>query len=173
MAKIVGSIVEAINPKLIVELGAFEGKTTAVLSASAPGARILAVEHDQVRADQVHQLGLPNVTVVQNDAIAFLEELKTQTTQMVDFAFVDDDHTMPHVEQELQLLFKVMAPGGIIAMHDVVGGFQLGPLCHKYGGIILHTPLLHPAGGLGLISFSNDLHTNHLGQNTRVIRTNL
>lgn len=148
------SLIRGLRSKHVLELGAFHGLTTVELAkAAAPhGGQVVAVELDAGNAAICEQTlrasGLTNVTLVQGDALRFLRELDCDP---FDFAFVDDDHTYGHVAAELTALRHRMAPSGLITMHDVVGVFGLAPLVYQHGGIVLPLPLLHAAGGLGII----------------------
>jgi hypothetical protein len=91
----------------------------------------------------------------QGDSIVLLKEFPPHS---VGFAWVDDDHTAQHVADELELLLqpnmpekRIMAPNGIVAMHDVYGGLGLDGVCRRYHGLPLIFPRLGPAGGIGII----------------------
>ena len=90
--------------------------------------------------------------IYQGDAIAFLEQC---APEQYDFVWLDDDHEKHHVAHELELLTNPRKPlvrsGGIVCMHDVVGKFDLGPVCERFHGYILDFPRIHAAGGLGII----------------------
>lgn len=153
-ASVVCALAWSIDAREVLELGAFEGLTTTALAKALPEAHITAIEHDANRAGvakkRVAFEGCENVDVVQNDAIRFLRAC-IDLGLMFDFAFVDDDHTYAHVAEELDLLKRVVRPGGMITMHDVLGDFGLDQLVHHHGGRIIELPLLHAAGGLGVI----------------------
>lgn len=151
IVEILVSLVRGIRATSVLELGAFEGKTTGWL-ASATAGTVTAVEGDPQRLSLASGSlqDRTNVRWVCQDTIAYLSSLPADPTW--DFVFVDDDHGYAHVAEELDLLLPRMKRGGLIAMHDVIGSFGLSRLVHRHGGIVLHTPLLHAAGGLGLIS---------------------
>ena len=90
--------------------------------------------------------------IYQGDAIAFLQQC---APEQYDFVWLDDDHDKHHVAHELELLTDPRKPlvrsGGFICMHDVVGRFDLGPVCERFHGYVLSFPRLHAAGGLGII----------------------
>lgn len=162
IAEILVSLIRGIRATEVLELGAFEGKTTGWLAAATTGT-VTAVEADATRLSKAagSLQDCPNIRWVCGDTIRFLQGKPAEPT--FDFAFVDDDHTYAHVSEELDLLLPRMKRGGIIAMHDVLGSFGLSRLVHKHGGIVLHTPLLHAAGGLGLISVHDPNLKNHAG----------
>ena len=152
-ASVVCALAWSIGARSVLELGAFEGLTTLALADALPEARIVGVEHDAARATTVRKrvAKAPNVDVVQMDAITFLRKCASHE-QRFDFAFVDDDHTYAHVAEEIDLLKTyVIRRGGMIVMHDVIGDFGLDQLVHHHGGRIIELPLMHAAGGLGVI----------------------
>ena len=153
-ASVVCAFAWSIDARDVLELGAFEGLTTFKLAHPFPEAMIYAVEHDETRANVVRKRcadqGARNVQVIQRDAIAFLREC-IDLGRVFDFAFVDDDHTYAHVAEEIDLLKHIVRPGGLIVMHDVIGAFGLDQLVWHHGGRIIELPLLHAAGGLGVL----------------------
>ena len=161
-ANLLAALVVAKKPQILVETGTFEARTTFKLFgamaeyASLHGSFLFTVESDFPRFDAAHRLiaswpALNNVGVqaVHGDAEAFLGSPALQ--KGVDFVFLDDDHDAAHVHREIALCAKLLRPGGIIAVHDVIGHFGLGEVVQSYGGIILDFPRLHVSGGLGLI----------------------
>ena len=154
-ASVVCALAWSIGARSVLELGAFEGLTTLALAKALPNARIYAVEHDEARATITRNRCANehgwNVEVIQRDAISFLREC-VASERRADFAFVDDDHTYAHVAEEIDLLRTyVIRKGGMIVMHDVIGDFGLDQLVRHHGGRIIELPLLHAAGGLGVI----------------------
>lgn len=147
----------ALRPKLTLELGSFEGLTTFDLAANAArwGGRVITVEMDASRqaVARTRCASLTNIEWVLDDAEKFLD---AYCREPFDFVFVDDDHDKQHVYRELNLLhnwqhWTLMAPGGLIACHDVYGSFGLAEVVTGHHGFNLNLPLLHTAGGLGLI----------------------
>jgi predicted O-methyltransferase YrrM len=169
--EILCALVRGLRAQHIVELGAFEGRTTVWLAeaAASVGGRVTAVEYDAERAARVAARcqSHTNVTIVQQDALTFLAG---QPPCTIDFAFVDDDHAFAHVAAELAALRPLMTLGGCIAVHDVLGRFGLAPLIYREGGLVLALPLLHSAGGLGLITFPPVELSMYDGSHVRAIR---
>ena len=162
VAKVLAALVEAKKPQILVETGTFEAKTTfrlfgAMMSyAALHGSILFTVESDFDRFDRAQRLiaswpalASTGVQVIHEDAERFLTAGVLK--KGVDFVFLDDDHTAEHVHREIALCAPLMRPGGIIAVHDVIGHFGLGEVVQSYGGILLDLPRLHVSGGLGLI----------------------
>lgn len=166
------ALIYAKRPRVILELGTFEGKGTRELALAAPQAQIITVEYDAERyaAARAALADLPNVHCVHDDAIHFL---RSCDDIRFDFVFVDDDHDATHVAEELRLLHSwqgpsLMSPGGLIACHDVIGRFNLGPVVVGHHGFVLELPLLHAAGGLGLIQIPGPMR-NMAGQHVILV----
>jgi predicted O-methyltransferase YrrM len=156
------ALVRARMPHILIETGTFEGRTTLKLTeamasyAQRHGSHLFTVECDKARADafipQLRQTLMPAgaaAELVHAEALAFFQSI---TSPMLDFVFLDDDHDPGHVRHELDVVMPLMRPGGIVAMHDVVGPFGLDRVCKSFGGVVLEFERLHIAGGLGIIS---------------------
>ena len=151
-ASVLQALVRLTRPLRLLELGAFEGRTTLALAeVMPPEAHITAVEHDHKRAEiaRVRLESHPRAEVIVSDTIRFLERAPRAS---FDFVFVDDDHAQEHVARELDLLLAGrMTPGGLIVGHDVLGKFELDKVFLARGGFIISQPLIHAGGGLGVI----------------------
>ncbi len=144
-ASVIAAIVRLKKPRRILELGTFEGRTTQAIAAAMPDyAKLTTVDH-QIRHDGFDD---PRIRFYKEDAITFLRDMCPQ----MDLVFVDDDHNYGHVSTEITLIKeRVLKPGGMIIMHDVIGPFGLDKIVEREGGFIIELPLLHAAGGLGVI----------------------
>lgn len=145
---VIQALIRLKKPANLIELGTYEGKTTvAMANAMSHLARLWTVDatdHGTYFGDD-HRI----IKVIR-DAEDWLENVAP--TGVIDFAFVDDDHERAHVDREIRILKeKIMAPGGWIVMHDVIGDFDLASVCIAHGGFVIELPLLHRAGGLGVI----------------------
>ena len=153
----VAALLVATGQRTVLELGSYLGYTTAWLACTLErmgGGSIVGVEHEPERANHAYDVLLDldllddvQWTIARRDALDFLRA----DHATYGFAWVDDDHTAAHVNEELSLLKPRMAPGGLICMHDVSGPLGLDEVCRAHGGYVLHFPRLGPAGGLGLI----------------------
>lgn len=147
-ASVLAALVRLRRPSRILELGTFEARTTRALAAAAPEAEIMTVD-----LERRFEGDLPaNVTFHESDALDFL---RASRGRPFDFVFVDDDHTYSHVRAEVDLLMYksrfLTRKGSLIVLHDVIGPFGLGEIISDWGGFIIDLPLLHAAGGLGVI----------------------
>lgn len=135
------------RPKRLLELGTFEGRTTIAMSAVMPrDATLCTVDIEDHWIDLQIDARTQRYT---QDALDFLD---SSCDGDHDFVFVDDDHTFAHVKEEVDLLMGgIVSSGGLIVLHDVIGPFGLDEIVRERGGFIIDLPLLHAAGGLGII----------------------
>lgn len=162
-ANLIGALIAAKKPHVLIETGTFLGFTTrTMLNAMVSygrehGSLLSTIEGDEQRVREVSPIlveftktfDVPvALQIVGQDALAFL---KSQPSASVDFVFLDDDHTAAHVHEELVQVSRLLRSGGICCVHDVVGPFGLDAVVRSYGGIVLELERLHVAGGLGLL----------------------
>jgi predicted O-methyltransferase YrrM len=159
-AQLVAEFCAAKQARVVLELGGFKGLTSMAIAERMMGyggGQLIICELDKDRCDNIRQLFKAHpartagvmARLEQQDALTCIASLPLQS---VEVAFVDDDHTASHVEQELKALMPKMVRGGIILLHDVCGPFGLDTLVRRYGGSIIELPKLHAAGGLGVIT---------------------
>lgn len=159
LADLLGMLVRASGAEHVIEIGGFEGYTSAHLARACKALRwpttLTVCEIDPVRAERVQAVldaavGPVNVTtrVVCDDSHRWIPTLPDAS---VDFAWVDGNHELAHVTRELELLIPKMRPGGLICGHDVFGVCQLWQAFARFGGFSLDLPRLGPAGGIGIL----------------------
>jgi predicted O-methyltransferase YrrM len=156
VSRLVGDFVVATGARSVLETGGFRGSTSVyILDAlrRLGGGHLTVCEIDPKRAavvkarlDAASSPGL-TTSVQAIDVLSFL----LQTSEKYDLAWVDDDHTKPHVTRELMALIPKMNPGGLILLHDTFGVCDLQEVVKKFGGYSIKLPRLGPAGGLGVI----------------------
>lgn len=155
ISEIVAALLKATGIPSALETGAFTGRTSRVLWDALQdmgGGHLTICEIEEARAIAVAE-ALPadntvHCTVRQDDALSVIRSLPDHSLGL---AWVDDDHTMAHVSDEVAALWSKMAPRGIIALHDVYGVCDLRKVVGAYGGFCLELPRCGPAGGLGII----------------------
>ena len=154
---VICAIIRAISPLHMLETGTFEAKTTLRMHcASGKGCKFTSLESYKEYWEEASKLclDLEGVTILNVEAVSYLSNYKGPK---FNFVFLDDDHGAEHVALELDLLYNfatgvgLMAPNGIICVHDVVGSFGLGPVVVARHGFVLDLPILHRSGGLGII----------------------
>lgn len=155
-AQFLYGLILALRPHLVIETGCYLGHTTAWIADAMErlgGGTLHAIDVDPNRIMQaksyVDRLNLQKVFMAWHINHCF-NAIMDFPPDSIDFAWVDDDHGAEHVSQELDLLIPKMAPGGVIALHDVFGEFNLAPVMAAHGGFNLALPVLHKSGGVGL-----------------------
>lgn len=156
ISRLVGDFVVATGARTVLETGCFTGATTVYIADALRrlgGGKLAGCEIDPTRAEAVRfrlpEQGEDGVHwhIHAGDVLSYL----LQTDTKYDLAWVDDDHTKPHVTKELMLLMPRMNQGGLILLHDVYGVCDLQEVVRKFGGYSIKLPRLGPAGGLGVI----------------------
>lgn len=156
ISRLVGDLIVARGARTVLETGCFEGATSVyihdALARLGGGTYVLCDIDEQRRRGAFARImthGSENEVALglAGDVLEFLRTTKT----MFDLAWVDDDHTKPHVTKELMLLMPKMNPGGLILLHDVFGQCDLQEVVKKFGGYSIKLPRLGPAGGLGIL----------------------
>jgi hypothetical protein len=157
VSRLVGDFVVATGARTVLETGGFRGGTSVyILDAlrRLGGGHLTVCEIDTKRAaalsDRLDKASTPGTTTAVL-AIDVLSLLQSNTDEKYDLAYVDDDHTKPHVTRELMALMPKMNPGGLILLHDTFGVCDLQDVVRSFGGYSISLPRLGPAGGLGVI----------------------
>lgn len=120
-----------LGAKRAIETGYDAGVTTEALAMS--GAEVLGVddlcEYSEVDTNaRVRLAGYPNVTLVEDDALAFL---KQQPDCSIDFIFVDERHLAEYVKDESEEIRRIMRPGGVAVFHDTAIFPELRNVVHS------------------------------------------
>jgi len=141
----------------ILETGTYQGFTTETIvtafdSSDVENWQLVSLDNgDASGVPLVWLKQLRNVRLLEADALAWLREYEGEP---FNFIFLDDSHNAGHVEEEVDAIINrgLLAPKGLLCMHDVVGPFGLEDIVRKNGGVVLDLKPLHTAGGLGIIS---------------------
>jgi predicted O-methyltransferase YrrM len=157
IVEVLAALMKASNAKTILECGGYLGTTSAWLALTLQqmgGGTLHIAEWEAERAlacdKRLSELSLHDVTWrVWHDDV--FNVIAAQPDESIDFAWVDDNHTQFHVDQELTILIPKMRRGGLITGHDVWGTTDLQEVFAKHGGYSLDLPRLGVAGGLGVL----------------------
>ena len=159
---IICSLIRATSPPYMLETGTFEAKTTKRMHwASGEGSTLVSLESYKEHWEYASTecLDLKGVTILNVEAVSYLMNYEGPK---FNFVFLDDDHGADHVALELDLLHNfatgegLMAPHGLICVHEVNGAFGLGPIVTARHGFLLNLPMLHKSGGLGLLQIPGE-----------------
>lgn len=162
IVRLLASLITACGARTAIEIGCFDGYASVhiveALSRQPWPTRFIGCEIDVARAERTAvALGVysprVDISIVQDDSHTWIPTLPNES---IDFAWVDGNHELEHVEHELELLIPKMSRGGIICGHDVSGVCGLWRAFKKYGGYSLDIARLGPAGGIGIIQRPTD-----------------
>jgi len=121
-------VLEGIDPRLVVELGVFQGVSLAIWCDLFPGAHVVGLDLDFDRFDAHRQFlrergafetNIPSL--IRLDAYGDA----TPNLHMIDLFVDDGPHTEPAIRNCLSLFGPLMAPGGIYVVEDFDGGDRL------------------------------------------------
>ncbi len=153
----------------IVEIGSFKGRSTAGLAYAAQRyglGKVVAVDphtspsstdpdlggqsssYDDFLAN-LRRAGVAGAVELHH---AFSRELARTWNRPIRFLWIDGDHTYRGAKGDLDLFRPHLAPGGILAMHDVLGTFE-GPL-RVFVEDVLGSDDFGPAGFCGSIGWA-------------------
>src|SRR5207244_8436227 len=83
---------------------------------------------------------------------AFSRELAADWNRPIRLLWIDGDHTYPGAKQDLDLFAPHLAPGGVVALHDVLHNFE-GPI-RVFVEEVLQSDRYGPAGFCGSIGWA-------------------
>ena len=138
------------KPPNILEIGAFEGRSTVWFIDNIPGSFVTTIDtwmggkdHDPnnpeinwktVKENFDHNIKGKDVEVLRATSFEALSKMCTRNLRF-DFAYVDGSHTAADVNLDLILSFKLLKVGGLIYCDDYLWGFNEFPVydCPKLG----------------------------------------
>jgi predicted O-methyltransferase YrrM len=110
---------------LAIEVGCYRGRTTAKLAAMCAkrGTALLAVDPwCDVSGDETYNCFLENTREFHNLVVMRLrsdEVLPFLPAGRAGFVFVDGDHSYGQTLRDLENGYRLLGPGGILAVHDI------------------------------------------------------
>lgn len=110
--------------KVVVEVGCYEGKTTASLAANCQGTiysidpffkgRLGVCYGELIARNHCKRLNLSNVKFLKG----LSHEVAPAFNHPIDFIFIDADHSYEAIKRDWNDWFPKMKSGGVIALHD-------------------------------------------------------
>jgi len=155
--RVVESLLLANGGDTVIELGTYKGHTSAVLCLALErlgGGTFIGAELREDWAQEARALlkvlTLPSVQwqIVVGKSV---DVVNAQSNDSIDFAWIDSDHNIPYLKQELTALQPKLRNEAIVTGHDVTGTWALAPAFIEAGGIALNFPWIHAGGGLGIL----------------------
>jgi predicted O-methyltransferase YrrM len=125
--EILYSMVKRRSPKIIVEIGIWEGETMArwaEISELAIGIDFYKDRGEIFNKKREDVLSkIKNAIIIKGDSHSDLTKRdleKALKNRKIDFLFIDGDHTYGGAKSDYFIYGEFVRPGGLIALHDVV-----------------------------------------------------
>ena len=155
-------IVREKRPKVVVEIGTATGGTLFLLCRNvAQDALILSIDLRKGRFGNGYPLakaplyksfatGRQKVALIRGNSHLEETERKAKKILMdrkVEFMFIDGDHTYEGVKADFQMYSKLVAPGGVVAFHDIAEhpaetGCDVSRFWNEIKGCYRHTEII-------------------------------
>ena len=110
---------QATQNHFILELGSYRGRSTRAFADNCPGC-VWAVEinvTDAYRANVKDLVDSGKLVIIEGNSLEMAQRFADEGLQF-DLIFIDDEHFLEHVRQEIPLYKPLVRPGGILAGHD-------------------------------------------------------
>jgi predicted O-methyltransferase YrrM len=115
------------RPQRVLEIGVWMGGTLRVwLRDCGRSARVVAVDLDHPNRDAYSGWTKYDTSLVVEYGRSQDPNTvtKIQRHAPYDFVFIDGDHGYAAVRADVDVCLPLVSPGGVLAMHDIVGGFD-------------------------------------------------
>lgn len=128
LAELIDMLID-FKPEVIVELGVFAGGTLYAWQRVAPNPTVIGIDMmqeapDGSPRDEHGAIGILGNTHDPATVDALVEALDGR---LIDFLFIDGDHSYEGVRQDYEMYSRLVRPGGLIGFHDIVTHqYQLG-----------------------------------------------
>ncbi len=121
-------MVKDLNPQRILEIGTERGGTL-LIWASLAKKKVVSCDIQDMRVQHELYSQFPpegsdcEVKLMSGDSHSadFCQQVEAELNgELVDFLFIDGDHTEKGVESDFNMYKKFVRPGGLIAFHDII-----------------------------------------------------
>ena len=128
------SVVRQHRPRVVVEIGTATGGTLFLLCRhSAEDALVVSIDlrrgkfgngypHVKIPLYKSFTRNGQKMTLIRGDSHhpqTFFKAQKSLMKRSIEFLFIDGDHTYEGVKADFETYSKLVAPGGLIALHDI------------------------------------------------------
>jgi predicted O-methyltransferase YrrM len=123
-------IIKKEKPKIILEIGSYNGGTLFSFSKLNPNSLIISIDLPEGNFSSIntkwktpifHSFG-KNLKLIQENShnIETLNKVKRILSgKKIDFMFIDGDHTYEGVKKDFEMYYPLLKKGGIVAFHDI------------------------------------------------------
>lgn len=120
-------IIRELQPKVILEIGSHHGGTAWAMRQVAPNAHMICVDSNILdksfsTGEALIALGVGCDFLEGNSQIQETLNKVKAIAPVVDFLFLDADHSAEGIRADWELYSQLVPPGGIIAFHDIKDG---------------------------------------------------
>ncbi|HEY6073098.1 MAG TPA: class I SAM-dependent methyltransferase [Anaerolineales bacterium] len=150
---LLGALVRAIQPKIVVEVGVMYGQTTVYLAQFLPpdgviyGLDLRPEWSSPLLAAWGHIESAKRITIIGGDSNDTIRTLPDG----IEFAFVDGDHSYDSVRNDVDLLWPKMVGGAVMAIHDCAARLEWTDVCRFVTDRFPHAIRFEFGEGLALV----------------------
>ena len=116
-------ILEDLSPRIVLEIGVFQGGMERVVYDRCGGDLFVGIERNSLDSveSKKNLHGVPFVAVpFDSHEQSTLDKVKsTLDGKLVDFLFIDGDHTFKGVSKDFEMYAPLVREGGMIGFHDI------------------------------------------------------
>lgn len=138
VGKFLAALMKMTGAKSVVEIGVFEGETSAQIITALPKDGVfIGIDIEDLRAEKNKLLfshGTKSISFIQENSLTVLK--KKLPSDAFDLIFVDGNHDWAHVLPEFKLIERVMKVTGLIVYHDslhIEGPMEIVKYASQYG----------------------------------------
>ena len=127
-------IANSIQPKVIVEIGAFRGGSAACFAKISKTVVSIDEWIGRVNVDKIKQACEYHYINADSHSDEAIQELKSALNgRQIDVLFIDGDHTYKGAKRDFNMYKHLVRAGGIIGLHDILESDHHKKLsCHVY-----------------------------------------
>lgn len=156
-------LVSQVAPAIVVEIGTRTGATLWAFSVAAPDALLVSIDPTNQRRALENLVGrereLHLLAARSQDTATLIGLERILDGRPIDFLFIDGDHSLQAVTADVALYGPLLAPDGLLALHDVVAvrpeasdvGVLWKELGRLPGALLIHDADGEPPFGIGVL----------------------
>lgn len=148
-------LLNEIEPKIIVEIGVHQGHSIQTWKEAFDPELLIGIENDP------HDLRFKDFSLIHADSTdkrTLLKVIDMLNGRMIDFLFLDGDHTYKGVRKDWENYFPLVRKGGIAAIHDIArveegwkGLVETRPFFDLVKIDYPHEEIMHGGPGVGIV----------------------
>lgn len=108
------------KPALTLEIGTDRGVSAAAIATGNPAGQVITVDIRPEATQNAKAFNLPNITAITCDSLSFDFPALKGPNAVIDFLYIDGDHTYWRAYNEYYRYRRFMKDGGLIVVDDVL-----------------------------------------------------